>query len=358
MLIALLLPAVQAAREAARRMQCSNNIKQLTLALHNHHDVHRSFPVLGGTRTVDTTINPSTRGWGPGYYLLPFFEQQARFDYINTNATNNSWEGRSSLVPHIGALLCPSEGNARGLPYAPTNYAFSIGDAMWNANSANSGATNRTVFERANSRGMNRRDFGFITDGSSNTAAVSELIISDGPSSRSVRGGIARVNGVDNAHPNHTGPGTASKCSFAALTSGGDRTVFAEGIEVHPPFEAEPNASFRGGRFWDGRPRYSAFSTVMPPNSPACQEGTGTDFNPANPTVSMLPPQSNHSGGVNVGMFDGSVRFVTDTINALTPNLVDDSGNSREAAQVSSGPSDFGVWGALGSPRGGESVSL
>ena len=343
MLIALLLPAVQAAREAARRMTCSNHVKQLSLALHTYHDANKNLPGLGNLRVGGN----ATPNWSVIYSLLPYFEQQARYDDINTNASNNSYDGRPCLEAKIASLLCPSEGNGKSLQYAGTNYAASIGDCMWNPNDNKSNAEYRTVFERINPNNpRSRRDLGFITDGTSNTAAISEAIISDSPASRSVKGGIAAVAGVDN----RTGGGTAAKCSFSALTSG-DRTVFATSVTVHAIFPNEPNASYRGGRFWDGRPRYSAFSTVMPPNSPACQQPTGDDLNPANPTVSMLPPQSNHSGGVNVGMFDGSVRFVPDSVNALT------SGLSGEAAQVTSGRSEFGVWGAMGSPRGGESVS-
>jgi len=344
MLIALLLPAVQAAREAARRMSCTNQVKQLSLALHNHHDVHNYFPALLNVKVADTSSDPNS-DWSTAYILLPFYEQQARFDAINTDASAQVWVGIPSLEALISALLCPSDSNGRGLDYAPTNYMFSIGDAMWNPNATGTDSTNRTVFEKINARRPNQRGFGFITDGTSNTVAVSEVIISQGARSRLVKGGVAAVSGLDN----RSGGGTAAKCSFSALTAAGDRTVFASSVNVHADFPDEPNTTIRGGRFWDGRPRYSAFSTVMPPNSPACQE---PNANLGSSDVHMLPPQSNHPGGVSVGLFDGSVRFVTDTINALTPGL------PHEAAQVTEGRSEFGVWGALGSPRGGESATL
>jgi prepilin-type N-terminal cleavage/methylation domain-containing protein/prepilin-type processing-associated H-X9-DG protein len=333
MLIALLLPAVQAAREAARRMQCSNHVKQLSLALHNYHDTNNLFPPLSGQ--MDRSNPPGNTDWSALYKLMPFFEQQARFDEINNSTLTNVWTAHECLEARITALLCPSEGNGRSRQYTPTNYMLSIGDGMWNPNAPNTGASQRTVFEKTS-----QRDFGFINDGTSNTAAISEAIISATARSRSVKGGIAAVAGVDNR--NSPG-GTAAKCSLSALTTGGNRTVFADTVNVHEDMPDEPAATIRGGKFWDGRPRHIAFSTVMPPNSPACQQ---PNANVSNPDVHMLPPQSNHPGGVNVGLFDGSVRFITDTVNALTPDI------GREAAQVSEGRSEFGVWGALGSPRG------
>jgi prepilin-type processing-associated H-X9-DG protein len=323
-------------------MSCTNHVKQLSLSLHSYHDVRNMFPDLAN-RKVATSGDTN---WSPVYMLMPFFEQQARFDDINTNAPGDTWRPHASFEARIAALLCPSESNGRGFQWATTNYAVSIGDSMWNPNAFSSDSSERTVFRRVqNATTPGARGFAFIVDGTSHTAAVSELIVSATARSRSVKGGVAAVTGVDN----RSGGGTASKCSLSALTSGGNRTVFAEGVNVHEDLPDEPNATIRGGRFWDGRPRYSAFSTVMPPNSPACQQPNG---NVGNTDVHMLPPQSNHSGGVNVGMFDGSVRFITDSINALTPDI------GREAAQVGSGRSEFGVWGALGSPNGGESVTL
>jgi len=341
MLIALLLPAVQAAREAARRMQCSNNIRQLALAMQNHHTMHNRFPALANVKVTDTSSDPNA-DWSPIYFLLPFIEQQARFDDINTNTANQVWTAHPSFEPHIATLLCPSDPNSRGKQFAPTNFMVSIGDGMWNANGFRPSIASRTVFER-----QNPKNVGFITDGTSNTVAISEAIISASPQSRLVKGGVASIAGVDN----RDNGGTREKCSFPALTVGADRSVFAIHVNVHFGIDTEPASGIRGGRFWDGRPRYSAFSTVMPPNSPACQQPVSyDDFNLDNVDVHMLPPQSNHFGGVNVAFFDGSVRFISNAINHITEGV-------DYPAQVTDGRSEFGVWGALGTPRGGENVS-
>ncbi|HBT78148.1 MAG TPA: hypothetical protein DEB39_14765 [Planctomycetaceae bacterium] len=350
-LVALLLPAVQAAREAARRMQCSNNMKQLTHALHLHHDSFGVFPALRDLKAaghISTTHDSDT--FSVIYRLLPFFEQQARYDAINDMRNGPSWNTGLSVPwwPHesfegtINSLLCPSDSNGKDLRYTPTNCEVSIGDAMWDPNHATNGnIKNRTVFQKGA-----QKNIAFIADGTSNTVAISETIISQTVMSRLVKGGIAAVNAVDNR--NAPG-GTAAKCSFSVLTTGGNRIEFASTVAVHTGgYDAgQPNQSIRGGRFFDGRPRYTAFSTVMPPNSPACQQ-TG---NLENQDVHMLPPQSNHSGGVNVALFDGSVRFIPDTINAATVGVA-------QPAQVTSGASEFGIWGALGTPDGGEAVPV
>ena len=372
MLIALLLPAVQAAREAARRMQCSNNIKQLSLALHNHHDAHFCFPALSDWKVSDpvptydpvnnsgtSDLQPNTT-WSAMYRLMPYFEQQARHDDINSNGppcpwidhwTDSSGTDRTfrGFEERIAPLLCPSEGNSRNHQHATHNYMLSIGDAMWDPNALGGGpASSRSVFVRTSARTVraasDARGFDFISDGTSNTIAVSEAIVSPEAASRMVKGGVAIVVSPDNRNDG----GTIGKCSLSVLTSGTNRTEFAAGITVFSDNPNEINPTIRGGRFWDGRPRYSAFSTVLPPNSPACQHNNAYD----DAYVHVLPPQSNHTGGVNAGMFDGSVRFVSDSIDAVT------SGLDHPNCQVVDSYSEFGVWGALGSPQGGESKSL
>ena len=120
-LVALLLPAVQAAREAARRMQCSNHLKQIGIALHNYHDVFQSLPFGARARYVNTSnTNPPNQSWGPSWYvgILSFAEQKPLFDLIEQASVNPSLmvditpnTGRVPFAANnqkIAWMLCPS----------------------------------------------------------------------------------------------------------------------------------------------------------------------------------------------------------------------------------------------------------
>jgi len=120
-LVALLLPAVQAAREAARRMQCSNHLKQIGIALHNYHDVFQSLPFGARARYVQTSKNnPAGQHWGPSWYvgLLSFAEQKPLSDQIEQYSATNP--NLADITPNVGRvpfsvhnqkiawMLCPS----------------------------------------------------------------------------------------------------------------------------------------------------------------------------------------------------------------------------------------------------------
>ncbi|MGL6197275.1 MAG: DUF1559 domain-containing protein [Thermoguttaceae bacterium] len=343
-LIALLLPAVQAAREAARRMQCSNNLKQLGLALHNHADAHQCFPA--GSDNMNGRY--SARTVSASVHLMPFIEMQSLYDAIQSwdhqpggvIGQNAPWN-----VPQVcssskyAAFSCPSSPNQSptspgdtlfGNTLVPHNsYVYSLGDGLW-AQSYEVGADGNSAPVVEN-RGMFYRNvkktFGSCSDGTSNTVGVSECISPSQYQGTSVRMNVARFQGIwDGRHQGIPGP-----CMTGLVMAPGSTKNFDD---------SQKSNSFRGLMFTMGWVDANGFTTITPPNSPICQYNSWDDWG-------LFPPGSFHTGGVNCAYMDGSVHFISDTINCGDLNLV----------AVKSGASPYGVWGALGTPSGGESVA-
>jgi len=315
-LIALLLPAVQQAREAARRMQCSNNLKQLGLALHNYHDTFGSFvPRRQGPATSSGRLSGLIG-------LLPFIEQNAMYNQIKAGDASNPpfgptpWTGWTPWNVAPTAYLCPSATTESSRRDA-VNYMFSAGDTIQGSDSSQN---NRGVFSAIQGVGMNA-----ITDGTSNTIAMSERLITDfgigDKTNVQVRRGTA--TGFSDIHDD------PSQCSAQA-----NGRLFNDSSIVKGK---------TGWKWSDGRIEKLGFNTILPPNAPSCINGTNANGD-ANDTI--LPPTSNHPGGA-MGLFcDGSVSFVAETV---------DTGDLTQP-DVNSGASPYGVWGAMGSKSGGEVV--
>jgi prepilin-type N-terminal cleavage/methylation domain-containing protein/prepilin-type processing-associated H-X9-DG protein len=337
-LVALLLPAVQAAREAARRTQCVNNLKQLGLAIQNYADMYRALPCrrYGTTGTFGTAGGPTVgnRSHNSGRInafiaLLPYIEQMNMFERIMA--------GDSTLNPPIAPggprgdqgwvvwdtppamIKCPSDVGARK-PGKNHSYVFSAGDQVANINTI---ARTRGVFGR-----FTWIRFADITDGTSNTIAMSEILcnvvtplggefgFTAGP--REVHIGLGISNNI---------PGIVQSPSICRTVA--DGKYYLAGTNVR---------GRRGFNWTDAPATLCMFNTVLPPNSPACGESGG--FGDQDSIV--LPPHSRHPGGVNGVLCDGSVRFISEVIN--TGNL--------GVTQPASGKSNYGVWGALGSMAG------
>ncbi len=176
-------------------------------------------------------------------------------------------------------------------------------------------------------RGMfyrQRKKISAISDGTSNTAAVSECLSPADRHGNDIKANVARYDGIWDGTP-HGRP-------FNCVTG-----LPRVGTRQFDP--AHASGAWRGLLFTSGWSAVNGFTTLTPPNSPICVYGGNVDND-----WGVLPPTSNHTGGVNLALMDGSIRFISDSI---------DTGD-RNAAAVSSGISPFGVWGALGSPNGGE----
>ena len=355
MLIALLLPAVQAAREAARRMQCSNHMKQLCLAAHNYHDAYDSFPA-GVQRLGGHWNNPGGPRFNAFAAMLPFTEQTAMYAQF-TGGSLSPWACPPSDT-RISTFLCPSDpnrmGNGRSNTESRINLQLSLGDSnrmqgnarglfTWNGSATVSTSTDEAVRKSECDRLIQPKGMGAITDGTSNTIFCSECTTGVLNTRIVQEGGIYNNAGYkilpngtvdpDTGHPSNC-RANVTYC-FNNATVAGDRTTLR-------------NASgMRGGRQFDRFQTYNHFNTIMPPNGPSCNEDGNDD------RWGLYPPMSYHTGGVNCGYADGSVRFIPNSIDTNGLNGTIGGGDPDYTGQ-----SRFGVWGSLGSINGGESVSL
>ena len=317
-LIALLLPAIQAAREAARRSQCTNNLKQLGIALHNYHDTYKAFV----PRKQGTSVNS---GRASGYIgLLPCLEQSAMYEAIMAgDATQppggpSAWSGWAPWNQAPKAIMCPSDVFRGGNLAVSANYMFNMGDTVTNNRDA---TANRGIF--ASREGVAMSD---ILDGTSNTIMMSEH-------------NRAQFD-IGAQTPARIRDGIATGFSNLATNPG---QCIATGAGL---FYADPSIvkGRTGWRWTDGQAEKLGFTTILGPNSPSCIDGTNANGDGQN---TIMSPSSNHPGGVMAVFADGSTKFITDNI---------DTGNTA-AATVTSGRSPYGVWGALGSKDGGEPLS-
>lgn len=342
-LIGLLLPAVQAAREAARRMQCTNNLKQIGLALQNYHDTNNSFPP-GRTSPSDPNKGMAA-GWGTvSFYvaLYPFMEQNARYQAVMAEGDEahsfRSWEqvwrgGGSQFRGLINGLGCPSDAQAVQESHINQmqrgSYCGSYGDATQSL--SENGRNTRGFFPGGMGilwagYGIRCNKMASIVDGTSNTLAVAESVCGISSGNNYVKGGSVQY------------VGSPSGCLATVNTN--DRTIYVTGRS----FASEA----RGDCHTDGRCHVLGFNTVLPPNSPNCYFSSGL----AQHGGGYYSASSRHSGGVNALRVDGSVAFYSDTVDCGSSQGTDYSGADP------SGKSPFGVWGALGSIAGGESVSI
>ncbi|MCM2372148.1 DUF1559 domain-containing protein [Aporhodopirellula aestuarii] len=289
-LVGLLLPAVQSAREAARRMSCSNNMKQIGLALHMHHDTLNRFPSQRDQAKAPVPVaEQSFYRWGPLGLLTPYLEQSAIYEAIDLKKPLYifSLGPPPSVITHpdlaaevatqVPTFLCPSDVNSRvSEEWGATNYHANNGTGQ-----------DGGVYEKCDGLFYidSQKGFRDILDGSSNTAAFCETLVGSGlaDSTRGVANlGAERV--------------TASVWNAVAPT-----------IEDSWCLDDASPVIFKRGEKWaDGSVNDTGYHHFRGPN--ARENDCYSRY------AAIKSGRSRHVGGVTVLFADGSVRFVTDSV--------------------------------------------
>lgn len=280
-LVSLLLPAVQQAREAARRTQCKNNLKQLALAAHNYHDTHSSFPLNSAS---------SLYGYSAQAQLLPFYEQgnlHGLIDFSQPAQLGLPW--RPQMNPAIqpvasrtlDVMLCPSEA---GDPF----YVDGNGDSWAGGNYLLNGGSGRgTDYCSSINDGLfwrgSRTKFRDITDGTSNTVFMAESLFGDrGPNTTELLDPQRQMKRISAGAP----------CSMDS--------------DLMPPLPATSYAGNRAGAWILSTGFHSIVHGFLTPNSSL------PDMAHHGEVVSGA--RSLHVGGAQLSLCDGSVRFVSENI--------------------------------------------
>jgi prepilin-type N-terminal cleavage/methylation domain-containing protein/prepilin-type processing-associated H-X9-DG protein len=341
-LIALLLPAVQAAREAARRMQCTNNLKQITLAIANYVDVNNATPLHEyrfATEGTGTNGNSGTHSWYCG--IAPYLEQATMYNSMNFSYTVEWTTSGAITGPNaidytvnkaaVASLLCPSDGVVNTCSGYAAYISFQPGNFNYVANTGhprnillpgdppNTGSLPpltgiismspmylgqlycQTAAQQANTNIT--VTLASITDGTSNTAAVSESLVNDGSG--------ASPNKRRNLY--YTKNGFVDAQNFPSMPA---LQAVQDGLAN--PILYQFGSIYKGltWAYTDSWERH-VYAHLFPPNTAPintyhadtfrCQEGD-----------SGMCPTSNHPGGVNVSFMDGSVHFIKNSISLQT----------------------------------------
>lgn len=315
-LMALLLPAVQNAREASRRTACRNNLHQIGIALHSYHDIHACFPPSSGGTGGSGGNGSSLSGF---VMLLPQLEKDNTWQRIRATPGQGGDPSAIAINGEIDVYLCPSASvgdkvNGSG----HRHYAFNLGDLQPPYPHPQpipypglAGLT-RTRGPFGLQRCVKIKD---IRDGTGMTIAVSERILR------------VFMTGYEMAFD--ASPTTCMKLC---------RGLWPPPLSPGPAFDPPESLFAVGHPFWGG------FTTAMSPNSCSCYSGLGIGTNYG----IWIAASSHHSGGVNVMMCDGAARFVNENIFA---------GDPTASVPIGEG-SPYGIWGGLGTIAGHEEVAL
>jgi len=332
-LVALLLPAVQMAREAARRSQCTNNMKQISLGQHNYSDTYKVFATASSWGRPDDN---QWRSWSEKVMLLPFLEQRPAFDGTNFTIAPydpSGWHGNDNIATQSARLpvfYCPS--NSFEIQSGRANFTYAVNQGTSHAYPhltgsqaamASPGFTNGMVaymrYDNRTGVTLDRNDpmvhFGSVTDGTSNTAFYSEFCVAD----------------TSKADPNNKGHQKFQVYNVWA-TGANTAAVRQNCLSQGANFDTGRWSMRGGGWACSFAQNGAVYNHTMMPNERSCNNFTdsttgagGDDWYGRN----LMAAGSSHPGAVNVAMADGSVRNVSQSV---TP----------------------GAWWAMGTRNGGE----
>jgi prepilin-type N-terminal cleavage/methylation domain-containing protein/prepilin-type processing-associated H-X9-DG protein len=304
-LIGLLLPAVQKVREAAARMKCQNNLKQIGLALHNYHGAMGQFPAgYLATNPGPGLSDDHGPGWGWGTFILPYLEQDSLYRQIQLTKDITDPANTAARMTSLSVFLCPSD------PGNPVFTVDSLGDAEPYTNPLTDAAGNPVQLAHGNYVGMFGNpevtpDPGFLSPEPDRSLARRGMFY---------RNSVIRVGDVTDGTSNTLFAGERST-NLAYATWVGAATGSQVPAKIPDPFGFGP----------EGAPLlvlgHTGDDSDVPPHTPNSVVAHVDDF------------WSFHTQGVNFLMVDGSVRVINDSINPV-------------------------VWWALGTRAGGEPVTL
>jgi len=305
LVVSFLLPALQAAREAARRIQCTNNLKQLGLGLQQYESAYGAYPpslVLAGLGNTPNWVG----GWSLNARILPFLEQGTLFNAINWNSTFQAPTNQTVAATSLAVFVCPSEVNpypfdSSGASTGVVSYGWCLGD--WYVWGGFAMYPNRTAFSPNRSRRQSE-----FSDGMTNTFVASEVKTRQVERTECGRFGFISNPGQipDPSIP----PGQLPQISNGSMCT----------------------QDLAGHTAWaDGQVNQSGVTTAWSPNTKVCGEYSESAFkfgqepspdldligikeSDGGPTYAAVTSRSYHPGGVNTLLADGSVRFVKESV--------------------------------------------